>query len=259
MRFQDMGFVANGDINVNRFVTLVAGTKYRVVQSGANGQVVGVSSDRARRPTITGTLSATTLAASVDEQLDIEQIGGLAWVIAAEAVVENALVKSDADGKAVNIASSGVTMQFAAGIVMVGAANAGELCVVLLHPQKVYPGADDDGYGAMSAKTADYTVLSASDDGKYFTTLGAGSAVNFTLPTTLVAGQRYTFYNEANQNMTITAPAGKLVTFNNLAATSAAVSTTNQKVGACFIVTVNSDATKYLLQTMIQGHTVTVA
>lgn len=259
MRFMDIGFVANGDINVGRFVKLISGTRARVVQCGANELGIGVSTQQPRRPTITGTLSATTLAAAVDEQVDIEQLGSLAWVVAAEAVVEGALVKSDADGKAVNIATTGIAYQYALGIVVMPAANAGEWCQVWLHPQKVAPGAEDDGMGSMVAKTADYAVVNSTDDGKYFTTLGAGGAVNFTLPTTLVAGQVWTFFNEANQNLTVTAPANKLVTFNNLTATSVALSTTNQKIGGGFRVRVNSDATKYLVEPIVAGHTVTVA
>ena len=258
MRFQDLGLVANGDINVGRFVKLIAGTRARVVQAGANDQCFGVSTQQPRRPAITGTLAATTLAASVDEQIDIEQIGSLAWVVAGEAVVEGALVKSDANGKAVNIATTGIAYQYAAGIVVIPAANADEYCQVLLHPQKVAPGAEDDGGGLMVAKTADYTVVNTTDDGKYFTTQGAAGAVIFTLPTTLVANQVFVFYNEANQNMTVAAPAGKLVAFNNLTATSVALSTAGNKIGSGFRVRVNVDATKYLVEPIGAG-TVTVA
>lgn len=109
------------------------------------------------------------------------------------------------------------------------------------------------------AKTADYTVVNDTDNKKRFTTLGAAGAVNFTLPTTLKRGQAFEFFNEANQNMTVTAPAGKLVAFNNAAATSVALSTAGQKIGGGFRITVNSDATKYMAEPIVAGHTVTVA
>lgn len=136
MRFQDIGFVANGTINTARFVKLISGTKFRVAQAGDNEACYGVSTQQARRPEITGTLAATTEAAVAGEQIDIEQPGSLAWVTAGAAVVEGAFVKSDANGKAVTIATSGATKQQVAGIVVIGAANADELCLVMLMPHR---------------------------------------------------------------------------------------------------------------------------
>lgn len=106
------------------------------------------------------------------------------------------------------------------------------------------------------AKTGDYTVL-ATDNGKLFTNLGAGGAVNFTLPTTLARGFRVRFMIEANQTVTITAPAGKLVAFNNAAATSIAFSTAGEKVGTAVEIVTNSDATKYLAFVYLAAETVT--
>lgn len=53
------------------------------------------------------------------------------------------------------------------------------------------------------AKTADYSVVTA-DSGKVFTTVGAGGAVNFTLPTA-ASGLEYWFEVGATQTLTITA------------------------------------------------------
>lgn len=102
-----------------------------------------------------------------------------------------------------------------------------------------------NGISPIVAKSADYTLLVA-DNGKTFSTRGAGAPVNFTLPAIGTRGLRYTFVNEADQNMTITAPANKLVIFNNLTATSGAFSTGGNKIGASAEVYANDDATKYI-------------
>lgn len=96
------------------------------------------------------------------------------------------------------------------------------------------------------AKTADYTVVNGTDNETLLTNQGAGAAVVFTLPTTLARGQHFRFFCEAGQTITITAPAGKLVVFNNAAATSIAFSTSAEKIGGFFDIYVNADASKYL-------------
>lgn len=96
----------------------------------------------------------------------------------------------------------------------------------------------------IEAKTADYT-LTAADSGKQFTTTGAAGAVNFTLPA-LAKGYRFRFCNTVNQNMTITAPSGKLVTFNNAAATSVSFVTAGNKIGAVVEITTDETGAKYI-------------
>lgn len=97
------------------------------------------------------------------------------------------------------------------------------------------------------SKTTDYTVV-AADNGTHFFTLGAAGAVNFTLPAiTNCRGYRFRFSNVVDQNMTITAPAGKLVTFNNAAATSVAFSTAGNKIGASMEIVGLPDSSKYLV------------
>jgi len=84
------------------------------------------------------------------------------------------------------------------------------------------------------AKTADYTVLE-SDHGTLFTTEGAASTVNFTLPATadLPTGWTAEFFSVAAGAMTVTAgTADTLVVFNDAAADSIAFSTTSEIIGA---------------------------
>lgn len=108
-----------------------------------------------------------------------------------------------------------------------------------------YPIAEPTGWFGPVAKTADYMVVEA-DSGKMFTNQGAAGAVNFTLPTTIKAGFRAKFYCETNQTITVTAPADKLVAFNDPVATAIALSTASEKVGGAIEITTNADQTKYL-------------
>lgn len=107
-------------------------------------------------------------------------------------------------------------------------------------------------------KTADYTVV-AADHGVMFTTLGAGAAVNFTLPT-LAVGLAYEFLNAADQNMTITSAAGNdIITFNDLAASTVAFSTSSQKIGGRVRVeSVYVNTTLKWVVTILSTNTVTI-
>jgi hypothetical protein len=109
------------------------------------------------------------------------------------------------------------------------------------------------------AKTANYTVVNGQDNGVLFTTTGAAGAVNFTLgnPAT---GNAFTFMNTANQNLTVTAPAGKLVAFNNAAATSVSLQTAAQKIGGGFEVVADETGSFWIvLPITYPGQTITVA
>jgi hypothetical protein len=111
-------------------------------------------------------------------------------------------------------------------------------------------------YTNVVAKTADYTVSASTDNGKLFTNQGASGAVNFTLPA-VAQGLKFAFFVEANQNLTVTAPAGKLVAFNNATATSISFSTSSEKVGAMVEVYANADGTKYLTKVSLGAETQT--
>lgn len=128
---------------------------------------------------------------------------------------------------------------------------------------------DDDMIGANQngdryvtvVKTADYTVV-AADVGKRFVTTAAAGAVNFTLPAiaNVTTGWFAEFLNTVDQNMTVTAPANKLIAVNNLTATSVAFSTANLKIGGMFRITYDNILGKYIAQTLSAGaNTVTVA
>jgi hypothetical protein len=88
-------------------------------------------------------------------------------------------------------------------------------------------------FAALEAKTASYQIT-PGDVGKVFTNKGAGGAVTFTLPA--IAEVQTGWYVDvlvmANQNVLVTAPAGKMVTFNNAAAATVAFQTAGNLIGA---------------------------
>jgi hypothetical protein len=119
------------------------------------------------------------------------------------------------------------------------------------------PGAAPGWFGPV-VKTADYTLV-AADSGYCFTTRGAAGAVIFDLPTTIPAGFRALFKNEADQNMTVRCTS-KLVALHNLTATSVAFSTSSQKIGGGIEVIANDNQTKYHVINQSAGaNTITVA
>lgn len=109
------------------------------------------------------------------------------------------------------------------------------------------------------AKTASYT-LTSQYFGSVFTTRGATGAVTFTLPTASSKnrGEWALFLNVANQNMLVAGTASGLVVYNNAAASSIALQTTNEKIGGAFLAT--SDGTSWIVVPItMETQTVTVA
>lgn len=81
-----------------------------------------------------------------------------------------------------------------------------------------------------------YTLTSA-DYGAYMSTTGATDATTFTLPDPAICpGESFEFFNAVDENMTIKAGASShsIACFNDAAATSVVISTTNKKVGTGF-------------------------
>ena len=111
------------------------------------------------------------------------------------------------------------------------------------------------GLKAVSAKTAAYSPTVA-ESGTIFTTTGAAGAVTFTLPAVSGnAGVHYGFRNTVGQNMTVAAPAGTLVTFNNAAATSLTFSTASELIGGG--IDVVCDGAKWIASTLLAAETQT--
>lgn len=112
----------------------------------------------------------------------------------------------------------------------------------------------------VSAKTANYTILPSDPCGTLFTNRGAAGAVTFTLPapTAVPAGQWYLFAGIAGQNILVaTATADTLVTKNDAAADSVAMSTAGELIGGAMLAF--CDGTAWVVIGIAVGHTFTVA
>lgn len=116
-------------------------------------------------------------------------------------------------------------------------------------------------------KTASYTVNPEVD--RYdtlFTNGGASGAVTFTLPqpTRAHLGRGYGFASLVDQNLTVAArTAGDIITKDDTAADSVALSTNGEKIGGrlradCVETALNSGVFKWLVTCVSAGHTVTV-
>lgn len=110
----------------------------------------------------------------------------------------------------------------------------------------------------ISVQAASYTVL-AADGGKTFTTTGGSGAITFTLPAiaNVYDGWRARFVNVVDQNMLVTAPAGKLVVFNNAAATTIAFQTASEKIGNAVEILYDSTLAKYIALVYLGSETST--
>jgi hypothetical protein len=106
-------------------------------------------------------------------------------------------------------------------------------------------------------KTAAY-ACTRGDSGTHFSNLGAAGSVTFTLPAVATsAGCEYWFHTAvAAQNLVVTAPAGTLVAYNNVAATSVSLVTASNIAGAC--IHVFCDGTKWLSGVRIENIAVTI-
>lgn len=81
------------------------------------------------------------------------------------------------------------------------------------------------------AKTAAYTVK-PEESGTFFTTLGATTAITFTLPAVSDGPWYFRFYSAADVTMTVAAAvAGTMLAFNDLTADAIAFSTASEKIG----------------------------
>ena len=94
--------------------------------------------------------------------------------------------------------------------------------------------------------TADYTVTD-QDFGKLITNRGAGGAVVITLPAPgTCEGEKIDFFTLAAQDFTVkTAAAGQMAHFNDLTASSVAITAAGSEIGSG--MTLISDGTSWLV------------
>ena len=123
----------------------------------------------------------------------------------------------------------------------------------------------DDPLGALAGKQAGQLVVSADatlgelHNGSLVVVRGATGAVNLTLPASPKRGLEYEVINVSDQDLTLTDPTGNtIVAFNDLTATSVALSTASEKVGGSFRIV--GDGTGWLvIPRLWDGQTATIA
>ena len=123
-------------------------------------------------------------------------------------------------------------------------------------PERAFA-ASDQGWNGYTAKTADYTVT-AAEQGVCFTNRAATGTVIFTLPAPF-ANARYKFFAHANYTVTVKPDAvDTAVTFNDAAADSVSLQTTNEIIGG--VIEAWSDGTSwFIFGGSGAAHTYTVA
>lgn len=134
--FEAIQALAGGDINPSRFVKLSTAADYTLLEADANEQTVGASTDATRDAPVP---NASTLAAASGEPVHVKTIGSICLVtVGSGGVTRGALVKSDADGKAVLAATTGTTVQWVSGRALATCAE-GELAPILLESYPYRP------------------------------------------------------------------------------------------------------------------------
>lgn len=104
-------------------------------------------------------------------------------------------------------------------------------------------------------------TIGPSDAGKVFSNLGNTGNIAYTVQSAALfrPGDQITVLSADDGTTTVSFTAGQLITFNNAAATSVALSTSSEIIGGGFIFTCLSAAKWHVLVCCEETQTVTVA
>jgi len=128
---------ATGNIGPSRFVTISG--EQTANQAGDNQDVLGVAQEGSNKAPLQDYVS-TVYAAQAGEQLEVYSAGELCLVEAGAAITAGQLLKSDASGRAVAVATTGTVIQNYGAVALQGAAAAGQKILCLVTPlQKFRP------------------------------------------------------------------------------------------------------------------------
>lgn len=129
--------VAGGDIYPCRFVKLSTSDDFTVLQADANAEIIGVSQEGSRTPPLSDLVTDTKAAAS-GQSLKIFTDGDVCLLEAGGTITRGDLLKADANGKAVTVATTGTTIQNYGAIALQSGAS-GEKILVQVRFGKVRP------------------------------------------------------------------------------------------------------------------------
>lgn len=138
MPLYNPAFIAGGDIFPARFVRITG--EFAVSQCSASTQsIIGVSQEGTFSPPNLATLLGGTesgLAASAGQTLKVFGLGDVCMIEAGTGgITAGTKVKSDANGKAINIGTAAGT--FNVGGTALQTVNAGEKCLIQVNPHVV--------------------------------------------------------------------------------------------------------------------------
>lgn len=119
-------FVATGDINPCRFVKAGTTDSNQVTECDANEDAIGVSQEASRS-------FDSALAAIDGDSLRVHLMPGECLLELGGTVDEGGLLKSDADGKGVAVATTGTTKQLGRARARQAGVSGNKIRVVLLH------------------------------------------------------------------------------------------------------------------------------
>jgi Bacteriophage lambda head decoration protein D len=109
------------------------------------------------------------------------------------------------------------------------------------------------------SKTGTTYQVTAADNGTLFDNTGAGGNIAYTLPA-IANGLCFGFLALAAGTVTVASTEGtNMVTFNNASASSVAFSTSGHIIGGLFRIYSNPGATKWIVESIGQSATLTVA
>lgn len=129
--------VAGGDIYPARFVKLSSSADHTVLQGTDNSELIGISQSGSNKAPLSDLVS-TAKAAEAGQNLQIFTEGDVCLLEAGATITRGNLLKSDANGKGVPIATSGTTIQNYGAVALENGAN-GELIKVQVRFGKVRP------------------------------------------------------------------------------------------------------------------------
>lgn len=102
--------IANGTIRVSRFIKMDVTAPFKCLESDANNKVIGISQVGTNFAPLSD-LVTTHNAATQGQKIQYFGDGDSCQVECGDTITAGDYLKSDADGKAVSIATSGTTLQ----------------------------------------------------------------------------------------------------------------------------------------------------
>jgi len=133
----ELRFLARGNIYPSRFVRVDTASENGVLQAGDNTDVIGVSHPGTNKPEVSGMISGT-YAAENGQPVLVAGVGSVVLVEAGNTVTPGQFLKSDSQGRAVPVATSGTVIQNYGAVALQGGAVGDKIkCLVL--PGKVRP------------------------------------------------------------------------------------------------------------------------